>query len=505
MAGIRVEGNTSGSVAEVDSSNNLFVNPPGFSAGGVPRGGGDANAGALTVFSEVDGGTKTGSREVLSPEVDKDYRLRVANDNLIDQEFFVDTAQNTGKFFYAFTTMTATSSTAGLLTNSGNITTAATGMTFNSNVFAVVGGTQTYVNETSIAFSAQPNANSFIDFGGFVRGAANPFAPLDGCYFRLTSAGLFGIVNRNGTETPTAPLPLALGAGLFVYTNNAQNRYLIQMNNVSTSFWINNYKFGEIVNPVGAGFPCAARGLAWGIRHAIVGGAAGAAIQALVSDYRVMVRGPQYSDRLGIVGNRVLGAYQGQSGGTMGSLATLPNNTNPTAAVPTNTALTANLPAGIGGQGLVTAQAASTTDLIFGQSLWPVASSTGQNKRLVVRGIVVDALNMGAAVATTATAIQFSVAWGHTAASLATAESGSFVTATAKAPRRLSLGFMSWPIGAAIAAPPSNGGKLFLDLGDAPLYVNPGEHIALVGKFIAGTATASQTIWFTWQPIYGSE
>ena len=60
------------------------------------------------MFSEVDAGTKNGVREVLSPEVDKDYRMRVAHDNLMDIEEFCDTAQNTGKFLHAFLTLTAT-------------------------------------------------------------------------------------------------------------------------------------------------------------------------------------------------------------------------------------------------------------------------------------------------------------------------------------------------------------------------------------------------------------
>ena len=57
---------------------------------------------------------------------------------------------------------------------------------------------------------------------------------------------------------------------------------------------------------------------------------------------------------------------------------------------------------------------------------------------------------------------------------------------------------------ACVAAPAAEG-PIYLDLGDAPIYVNPGEFIALVGKFLVGTATASQTIAFVWQPVYGWE
>jgi hypothetical protein len=83
--------------------------------------------------------------------------------------------------------------------------------------------------------------------------------------------------------------------------------------------------------------------------------------------------------------------------------------------------------------------------------------------------------------------------------SLATAEG-----AAAKAPRRVALGLATWPVGAAVGAQPQ-GGRIFADFGDAAIFVNPGEFVALVGKFLVGTATASQVINFVWQPVYGWE
>jgi hypothetical protein len=497
-----IVGGVSGGKQEVDANKNAFVITPGYTAGGVAFGGGP-DAG-LTLQSENDSGALTGTRHVHAPETDEDYRLRVALDNMLDTEQFIDTAQNTGKFSHAFTTLTATSSTAGLLTNSGNITTTTTGMTFGTFAQFPIGGTNTLVCETALAFSAQPNANTVIDFGLFQRGASTAFLGLDGVYFRMNSGGLQGIVNNNGVETSTGVFPLALGAGTFAYTNNRVYRFLIQTTNVATSFWIDNLKVGEIPTPAGQDSPCQSRALPWSIRHAIVGGAAGAATQALVKDYRIFLRGPQFADKLSTVGNRVFGSYQGLSGNTMGSLATYPNSSNPTAAAPSNTALTANLPGGLGGQGLVTAAVAAATDGIWGSYQVPAGTAAVQGRRLVVRGIRLACVNTGAAVATTATVVQFSLAFGHTAVSLATAETGSFVTATAKAPRRIPLGFQSWAIGAAIGAPPAEG-PIYFDLEDAPIYVNPGEFVALVGKFLLGTATASQTIAFVWQPIYGWE
>jgi hypothetical protein len=66
------------------------------------------------------------------------------------------------------------------------------------------------------------------------------------------------------------------------------------------------------------------------------------------------------------------------------------------------------------------------------------------------------------------------------------------------------LGYATWAVGAAIGQGPQ-AGPIIVDFGDAPVFVNPGEFCALVGKFLVGTATASQTISFVWQPIYGWE
>ena len=75
---------------------------------------------------------------------------------------------------------------------------------FGTHAQFPVGGTLTLACETSVAFSAQPNANTVIDFGLFQRGASAAFAPLDGVYFRMNSAGMFGVVNSGGVETTTA-------------------------------------------------------------------------------------------------------------------------------------------------------------------------------------------------------------------------------------------------------------------------------------------------------------
>lgn len=481
MAGIRIEGNTSGNVAEVNASNELKV---ALSTA-------DANSGKVRFVSENDAGTVTGAPYLYSPETDEDYRLRVSQESILDNETFSYLAQNTGKHYFQNTTMAATWTAAGFTTNSGNITTITTGLGFSTYaMFPLIGTTEMYC-EMEAAFTAQPTSNTVIDFGLFQRATTNPFAPTDGVYFRLNSSGLQGVLNRGGVETATTIT--------FSYTNNRVYQFVISLHEREVKFWIDDVLYLAIPTPVADGQPFQAASLPFSVRHAIAGGAAGAALSMILKDYTVSVGGGAYGIDPWNQGSRVYGSYQGLSGGTMGSLATYPNSTNPTAAAPSNTALTANLPAGLGGQGAVTAAVAAATDGIWGSYQNPAGTTNVQGRRLVISGVLIDLVNLGAAVATTATTIQFSLAYGHTAVSLATAEG-----AAAKAPRRLPLGIATWPIGAAIGAQPQSG-PIFVSFADGPIYVNPGEFVALVGKFLAGTATASQVINFVWQPIYGWE
>jgi hypothetical protein len=481
MAGIRIEGNTSGNVAEVTSGNEVKV-----ALSQTP-----ANIGGVRMFSENDPGDVTGTPYLYSPETDEDFRLRVAQESILDNETFSYTAQNTGKHYYQNTTMTNGWTAAGMTTNSGNITTITTGTGFSTYaMFPLIGTTEMYC-EIEAAITAQPTSNTVVDFGLFQRAVANPFAPTDGVYFRLNSSGLQGVLNRGGVETANNIT--------FSYTNNQVYQFVIALHEREVKFWIDDVLYLSVPTPVADGQPFQAASQPFSLRHAIVGGAAGAALSFQLKDYTISVGGGAYGIDPWNQGSRVYGSYQGLSGGTMGSLATYVNSTNPTAAAPSNTALTANLPGGLGGQGAVTAAVAAATDGIWGSFQNPAGSTTVQGRRLVISGVSVSCINLGAAVATTATTVQFSLAFGHTAVSLATAEA-----AAAKAARRIPLGYATWPIGAAIGAQPQ-AGPIFASFADGPVYVNPGEFVALVGKFLAGTATASQVINFVWQPVYGWE
>ena len=501
-----LKGTSSGNGQEVDSSNNAQVATPGYTSAGAARGGGPANGPAM--FSENDSGTvAVVGRQVSSPETDDDFRLRVGHDAQLDNDNFNQTIQVTGKFQHAFTTLTATSSAAGLLTNSGNITTLNTNMAFGTYAMFPLGGSTTLVSETSVAFSAQPNANTIIDFGLFLRGTLTPpQANLDGVYFSMRSTGLVGVINSSGVETVSTPFPLALGAGTWVYSNNAVNRYLIQITNVAVTFWINNVLMARVPTPVGASFPCKAQALPWSIRHAIVGGAAGAQTQALVTDYRVFSRGPMVADPLGTIQQRVNGGYQGWgAAGIAGLNLALNNSANPTPAAATNT--TAALGSGLGGQFWETASVAATVDAIICSYQVPAGTTTVPGRRLKIAGVHLSSFVQ--AVLTGAPYIGvWGVAFGHQAVSLATTESASFATyvATAsKIPRRLMCPEFTQSVLVTQAAGTivSQPGGCFCRFPE-PFFVNPGEFVQLWRK-IVGTAASAGTIAHSVQFVYSWE
>jgi hypothetical protein len=96
---------------------------------------------------------------------------------------------------------------------------------------------------------------------------------------------------------------------------------------------------------------------------------------------------------------------------------------------------------------------------------------------------------------------QYSLAFGHTAVSLVTAEA-----AATKASRRVPLPALTQVVTAAqaVSTMVSQPGGAFQDFGDAPIFINPGEFVQLVGKHI-GTAGTTGTVAHVVTFVYGWE
>lgn len=462
--------------ANVDGSFNLQVANPGRTATGVLRGGGEAAGSAAIIFSENDSGEVTGTRSVKSPETDNDSRLRVSVDSLLDSETFNYTAQNTGKHNFLNTTLLATWSAAGLLFNSGSITTLNTSARIRSYAEFPITEATVLVAETHTAFSSDIcPANVVVDIGLFRDTGANPFAPSDGAFFRNDASGLSGIISSGGVEVGAVTLPLTI-------VSNQVYKLTVVFTQTECGFWINDVQYGTIPRPIAQGQPNLGASLGWEVRHAIVGGTAGGVFQTLVKNYTIVLSGTHLTSNLHEQGSRSYGSHQGLSGGTMGSLASFANNIAPTAGAGSNTIAIIAL---LGGQVGLNAPAAALTDMILCSYQVPLGSVLIQGRRLAIRGVRIAAYNSVVAVATTDTLLAYSLAFGHTAVSLATAEA-----AATKAPRREALGFLSWAVAAVVGAPPREA-AIYMPFA-VPIYVNPGEFVAVVARAVLGTATATE-------------
>lgn len=451
-------------VANVDSDFNLKVTLPT----------GNAFAGKVRIMSENDPGTIVGAPYLKSPETSTDYRLRVGTDSLFDNEFFNYAAQNTSKHKYTTTTLSMTYGGGFLTTNGASITTTSTAAILQTyRHFPVFAGSATYCH-AAFALSNQPATNTIIDIGLFTPGAANPYAPTDGIFFRITSAGIFGVVNTNGSEVTTSALP-------FTFIDNAVSEYIIVINPNDVEFWINGVLYAEIDTPTGAGAPAYAGSLPFAVRHAIVGGAAGTIVQLKLANYHISIADFAIN-RLWPTAQSGMGnsSIQGASGMTQGQTANATNSAAPTSATLSNTAAGYTT---LGGQFQFAAVAGAETDFALFAYLNTVPTTAITGRNLIVRGIWIDTMNTVVAVATTATVLQWSLAAGSTAVSLATAEGTN-----TRAPRRTMLGIQTFPVGATVGAVAT---RIDINL-DSPITIEPGTYLHVILKVPIGTATATE-------------
>lgn len=126
------------------------------------------------------------------------YRLRVGEETLLWLDNFDGSTVNTFKWVQSTSTMTQAQAQGSFTMNSGNSTTASAYSILTSNQSFMVSGE--YGLEGRIKAKLTPQTNAVIELGFFA--AATTAAPTNGVFFRITSAGTQQLViNYNGTET----------------------------------------------------------------------------------------------------------------------------------------------------------------------------------------------------------------------------------------------------------------------------------------------------------------
>jgi len=313
-----------------------------------------------------------------------------------------------------------------------------------------------------------------VELGMFT--ATGVAAPTAGTFFRYASDGsLRGVsVSVSGAESTTSAITTP--------ALNVAHDYLIWITGSAIIFQIDNVVVGSIAIGDTAPSPLTSES---GPFCARVYNSAATATAQQVQLHRCI--GAYYGGSYGY-DRKFLAALggdigaQGIVGASTGYLANWANSAAPVSATLSNTAAGYTT---LGGQFQFAAVAGAETDYALFAFQVPAQSATNQGRTLLIHGISIDTINTGAAVATSATVLQWGIAFDGSAVSLATADG-----AATKAPRRIPVGFQSFPIGAAIAAQATTLDKVF----QQPLAVNAGNYLHVFLKMPIGTATASQVI-----------
>ena len=327
----------------------------------------------------------------------------------------------------------------------------------------------TFVPTVRILFKTPnvPQANATIELGfGAAVGTA---APTDGAFFRWSSASEFRCVTVfNSVETQSAALTAP--------TANACHTSHITFRGTKVEFYIDEVLQAEVTNPSGnpsptnsSRIPLFARVYTGGTSPVVAPELHLAAISLWRNDLNTNKLWPSQMAAIGRGGQ--------QHPTTYGQTANHANSTSPVSAVLSNTAAGYTT---LGGRFQFAAPVGAATDFaLFGFQV-------PTDYQLIITGINIISMNTGAAAATTATILDWSIATNSSAVSLATADS-----ATTTAPRRMTVGMQSFLVGAAIGTVAD---VIQLNNFDTPVIVDGGRFFHVIVQVPVGTATVGQII-----------
>lgn len=448
--------------------------------------------GLLAIAGRADTGKFTGSVRDVALDVDIEARARIAADSIIFEDSFAGSVQNTDKWIAGFSSMTMGVSNGVVTINAGSATTASAVGAFTSYATVPTGNsaiaTTTFTQD--VMLSQVGVLNTTAEFcGAFI--ASGTSAPTDGVFLRFNASGELRIVsNFNGTETQSSAITYTntpTGWTSALVAANVMRRYSLVVSSGRMELWIGN-ESGDIVlagylnKPVAVPSFCSVPSLPLKIR--LYNSASPPSVATkLLFGYTVVTLGGlsnslPYADANAISAGS---STQGQTGGAPGSTANMVNSTVPATATLSNT--TAGYST-LGGRFLFAAPAGAETDYVLFAYQLPAATNGFSGRGILIRGVTVHTVNIGATVTTTAHVLEWFLGYGCTAASLATAEA-----ANTKAPREIYVGTQAFVIG---AGPGTQAAAVSVDLSRSPVYAPAGSFIQIGVRIPIGTATGSQ-------------
>lgn len=312
-------------------------------------------------------------------------------------------------------------------------------------------------------------ANETVEVGLFNATAAT--APTDGTYFRWNTSGEFRAVSTfNSTDSQSAVLTAP--------TANVTHTGAIFRRATGTDFFIDGVRVAAVEDASQAN-PISTRGVSFSARVYTGGSAPAVAPVLQVGPVTVLRCGDAdkaWGDKLAAAG-----LSNNQAPLTpFAQTANHANSTSPTSATLSNTAAGYTT---LGGRWQFAAPAGAATDFaLFGYTV-------PAGYQAYITGIAISSCNTGAAVATTATMLDWSIAVDSTAVSLATTDSFGPPFST-MGPRRVALGSQGFIVGDAIGKCANDIVRTF----SPPLVAEPGRFVHVIVQVPVGTATASQVI-----------
>ena len=492
MAGIKLEGgsSTAGS-PNVSTTYELEVV--------TPRVQGQAGFGIL--LCENDAGVITGNKERKAPRCSDDYRLSVGMDTPLFEDSFNGVVQNTHLWqFFSLSSLIASQSGGYLNLNPTQVVTSGGVVSMVSKRHITLMANSTVHIEFAAAFSGvtvTPLANQVIEFGLFVP-PATAIAPVDGIFFRYTSAGLNGImVNNAGSET-TITTPRACSN--FSLDTNYDFKMVVGEDFVD--FYVGGIEIGSFNVPAGFGSPFLSGALPIAMiarNTALITSVNGTYLR--VSDIHVdtidVAIGKSHA--LIMTGMGRHGSIV-QNGATVTSTANLTNSlVIGTAAALSNTAVAAPACVGLGGQATYLPTLTVFSDGILQSYQNPVGTVNIQPRNLIITGVMI-ASSVSLGLTGGALALQYSLAYGHSAVSLATAEATTFTTGGGTSATRIPLGCENF-IAAATIGTGSTTGNVNVQF-NAPIVVHPGQFVAIAVKNVGVVTTAGSITSFIGYDAY---
>lgn len=473
MSGIKLANGTAASAEmTVDTNGDAHVNLQAD----------EALAGFANVACELDAGTITGERHVMIPEITEDYRLRVGVDTPLFSDWFPGTVLNSS----VWTSIVSTHATAVAgfycTLNSGLSTAAGYSHIASYRSYPVLGSAG-LTWRCRMQFGQNAQTNNVCEWGLFI--AATNAAPTAGVFFRVDAAGQLTCVIHDGvTETSSSVLSFSTLVG-----TATTREFMIDISDHGAHFWIDDVLVADLLDSAGIG---AAPWINCPIRFRNINtGVTGAAQSMKVSFVAVT----QADVSVGATLPEIAASF-GNSGAALptGSANLLQtaqwaNSSAPTAFVPSNTAINAG-GTGLGGIVNETATLAAGTDgILFGYQV-PAGTATLPGRSLVIRGVSIYSA-VSTVIAAGGCAKSYALAYGSTAATLAT----SADTAVVKAPRRIPLGVQGLVATAALGTVLTPIEAKF----DTPVIVAPGEYVEVITRHtgtVASSGVISHTVRF---------